>query len=66
MTDNGKKHKNKEIEERARIVERRKDARNVIQEFEKIIRGNKKNNVWLPYQQVIRFRDLWRKRHLLG
>ena len=58
MTDNGKKHKNKEIEERARIVERRKDARNVIQEFE--------NNVWLPYQQVIRFRDLWRKRHLLG
>ena len=66
MTDNGKKHKNKEIEERARIVERRKDARNVIQQFEKIIRGNKKNIVWLAYQQVIRFRDLWRKRHLLG
>ena len=42
MIDDSKKHENTEIEETARMVERHKDARNVIQEFEKIIRSNKK------------------------
>ena len=40
MIDDSKKHENTEIEERARMVERH--TRNVIQEFEKIIRSNKK------------------------
>ena len=37
--------------EKARMTEKPDDAANVIQEFEKIIRSNKKNIVWLAYHK---------------
>ena len=40
-----------EIEEKAKMIERPEDAAKVIQEFEEIIRTNKKNIVWLACQQ---------------
>ena len=40
---NIEKHENKEIEERGKMVEKSKDAAEVILEFEEIIRSKKKN-----------------------
>ena len=40
-----------EIEEKSKMVERLKNAAKIIQEFEEIIRTNKKDIVWLAYQR---------------
>ena len=47
---NSKTHSNTEIKEKTLMVERPEDAAKVIQDFEEIIRSNKKNIVWLAYQ----------------
>ena len=48
---NSENHDSMEIEEKAKMIERPEDAAKVIQEFEEIISTNKKNIVWLAYQQ---------------
>lgn len=47
---------NTDAEEKARMVDKREDAANVCQEFEMIIKCNKKIIVSLAYHQGIIFR----------
>ena len=42
---------NKELQEKAKKVEKSDEAEQIICEFEKIIKSKKKNMLWLAYQQ---------------
>ena len=58
---NSKNHDNTEINEKGKMIERPEYSAKVFHEFEKIIRSNKKNIVWLPNQQGIKFQKFKQK-----
>ena len=61
----GKKHDNKEIKEKANIVEKPDDVAAAVLEFEVITRSKKKNIVWTAYQQGNIFINVRRLKNLL-
>ena len=49
---------NKELQDKAKKVEKGDEAEQIIHEFEKIIKSKKKNMLWLAYQQGKVFKKL--------
>ena len=49
---NGERHQNKELKDKAKKVEKRDEAAQIILEFEQIIRSKYKNMVGIPTSQV--------------
>ena len=58
---NSKNHDNTEIKEKGKMIERPEYSAKVFHEFKEIIRSNKKNIVWLPNQQGIKFQKFKQK-----